>query len=262
MNIRDKSSNSKLAPVGTAAALFSPKGKPAITLAVPSVRLPAPALPSHRCPRAPHPWTGCAQGYCYVVRSLKNKSSSPFLLLLRYPELELGALPRWGTKRRGGFGEGGRKKHVLLCAWFCSTWVGTAHGRRLSQPSVSQGMLSCLPRPGAEPLEIPPRRAAPATNITAAPEACRIHCAWACRGLEALRWSPQPTGAWASLQPKEFSLPSAMGNWEEENGKDGVILKAQLPCPQMTWRTAMRVTWLPKLQCNHPRSLTAKLQQK
>lgn len=48
MNIGDKSSNSKLAPVGMAAAISSPKGKPAITLAVPSVCLSVPttALPS------------------------------------------------------------------------------------------------------------------------------------------------------------------------------------------------------------------------
>lgn len=41
MNIGDKSSNSKLAPVGMAAAISSPKGKPAILLAVPSVCLSA-----------------------------------------------------------------------------------------------------------------------------------------------------------------------------------------------------------------------------
>lgn len=158
----------------------------------------------------------------------KKKSSSPFLLLLRYLKPELKALPRWVTKWRGGFGKGGRKKHVL-CAWFCSTWVGTAHGRRLSQPSVSQGMLSCLPRPGAEPLEIPPRRAAPATDITTAPEARGIHCAWACRGLEALRWSPKPTGAWASLQPKELSCHQLWGTRRKKMGRMVSFWKPSFP---------------------------------
>ena len=50
MNIGDKSSNSKLAPVGMAAALISPTGKAAITL----------------------PGQVCAQGYCHVMSSVKE----------------------------------------------------------------------------------------------------------------------------------------------------------------------------------------------
>lgn len=146
MNIRDKSRNSKLAPVGMAAALFSPKGKPAITLAVPSVHLSVPSLPSHHCPCAPHSWSRCVQGYCYIMCSLKKKSSSLFFLLLRYLKPEVWVFSRWITKRRGGAGKKGRKKHGLLCAWLWSTWVGTAHGRRLSQPSVSQGNAFTSPQ--------------------------------------------------------------------------------------------------------------------
>lgn len=54
INIGDKSSNSKLAPMGMAAALFSPTGKPAITLAVPSIRFAVPSLLSPM-PLAPGP---------------------------------------------------------------------------------------------------------------------------------------------------------------------------------------------------------------
>lgn len=53
MNIEDKSSSSKLAPVGMAAAISSPKGKPAITLAVPSVCLPAPITALSSLPPCP-----------------------------------------------------------------------------------------------------------------------------------------------------------------------------------------------------------------
>lgn len=50
------------------------------------------------------------------------------------------------NKMERGLGEKGRKKHVLLCAWFCSTRAGSAHGRRLSQPSVSQGNALMSPQ--------------------------------------------------------------------------------------------------------------------
>lgn len=46
MNIIDKNSNSKPAPVGMAGAISLPKGKPAIMLAVPSVCLFLPCTPT------------------------------------------------------------------------------------------------------------------------------------------------------------------------------------------------------------------------
>lgn len=83
MNIGDKSSNSKLAPVGMAAAIPSPKDKPAIMLAVPSVRLsvclsaPTTALPT--LPPCPHSQTTrCTQGYRSVMHSLKKITDLSF----------------------------------------------------------------------------------------------------------------------------------------------------------------------------------------
>lgn len=110
MNIGDKSSNSKLAPVGMAAALFSPKGKPAITLAVPRVCLSVPSLPSHLCTRAPHSRTRCAQGYCYIMCSLK-KIFQPFLSPPQVSEaraLILIALDK--KKKKNGEGSLGREE--------------------------------------------------------------------------------------------------------------------------------------------------------
>lgn len=43
-------------------------------------------------------------------------------------------------------------------------------------------------------------------------------------------------------QAQGVQLPLATGNCEEENGKDGVLLKAQRPCLQVTWRRAMGIT--------------------
>lgn len=141
MNIRDKSSNSKLAPVGMAAALFSPKGKPAITLAVPSVRLSAPALPSHRCPRAPHPWTGCAQGYCYVVRSLKKKIFQSFPSPAQVSEARAQSLTTPGNKMERGVWEGRKEKACAMCVVLFHLGRHSPREKAVSALSISGNAL-------------------------------------------------------------------------------------------------------------------------
>lgn len=155
MNTGDKSSNSKLAPVGMAAAFFSATGKAAIMLAAPSIRLSVPSLPSP-VPHAPRP--GMLKATATLRAVWRNLCSS----LSQIPELWIS--PLWITTRRGECVKR-RKKHAVLHAWFCSSQVGTARGRRRSQPSVSQGTLPRLHGLGAEPSELPPLETPPVTAV-------------------------------------------------------------------------------------------------
>lgn len=195
MNIGDKSSNSKLAPVGMAAALISPTGKAAITLAAPSIRLSVSSL-SSPVPHAPRP------GVCSRLLPRYEQCEGifvPLLLLLRYLTPELWISPRWITTWRGGCAERRRKKHAMLCVWFCTSQVGTARGRRrLSQPSVSRGTLPHLHGLGAEPSELPPLETPPATTVTAAPF---YRSVVRCSKCSAMLWTSPPSSFFCPSSP-------------------------------------------------------------
>lgn len=100
-----------------------------------------------------------------------------------------------------------------------------------------------------EALELPPLEVSLATNIQLLPK----HVGWTVCGMERARST-------ALLSPAEGAqLPSVLGNRGEENGKDGFHLTAQLTYPQVSWRRAVGITWLPKEQLkNHIRSLDSK----
>lgn len=140
--------------MGMAAALFSPTGKPAITLAVPSIRFAVPSLLSPM-PLAPGP--GVLKATATLEAAWRNL---PLLPLSCSGIWSLSSVSLcWITKWRGRHRERGRKKDALPRAWFCSTWW--------AQPEEGEGAF------GAPTLgDIPGHR------YTAAPEARWIDCVW------------------------------------------------------------------------------------
>lgn len=196
------------------------------------------------------------------MRSLK-KSSSSFSLLLRYLKPELWAFLCWITKWRAGvWGQRKEKVHTAICTVLFHPGRHSPREKAVSALSISEKGSHVSPDEEHSLWKSHPKGQAPATNITAASEAHQIDCAWAGRGLEALPWSPQPTGAQPCLQRKEFSFHQPKGIGERKMRTMVSFRKPTFPCLQVTWRRAMGITWFPKKQCNHRKSLAAKPQQK